>query len=59
MFGNRVAYSSCVARGAEAFRGDTKEEETNGPLEQHLPEREWTALLRAKPFLGMSKREEL
>ncbi len=31
MFGSRVAYSSCVARGTEAFRGDT---ETSGPLEQ-------------------------
>src|SRR6266850_268933 len=56
VFGNRFACSSCVVRRSESFGRDTKEEETNGPLEQHLPEREWTTLSRAKPFLGMSKK---
>ena len=55
MFGNRVAYSSSVARGAKAFHRDTKAEETNSPLEQHLPEREWAVLSREEFCLGISK----
>jgi hypothetical protein len=34
MFGSRVARSSCVARGTEAFRGTI---EISGPLEQETP----------------------
>jgi len=43
----------------ESLGSDTQEGEFNGPVEQHLPEREWAALSRRKSFLRMLKKEEV
>jgi len=53
-----VAYSGVSLEARKLFVATQKAQETNSPLEQHLPEREWP-FFRARGFVSESQKEEL